>query len=57
MTVYTIAGHILGPPPDGNYTEPEAIRAALQTQGVGTTITLTLSGTDDTGHKNHGSLK
>lgn len=57
MTVYTIAGHILGPPPDGNYTEPESIRAALQTQGVGTTITLTLSGTDDTGHKNHGSLK
>jgi hypothetical protein len=57
MTVYTVTGHILGPPPDGNYVEPETLRAALQTQGVGTNVTLTLSGSDDTGHKNHGALK
>ncbi len=57
MTVYTVTGHILGPPPDLNYNEPESVRAALVTQGVGTTVTLTLAGGDDTGHKNHGSLK
>jgi hypothetical protein len=57
MTVYTVTGHMLGPPPDSHYTEPEVIRVALQTQGVGTNVTLTLSGADDTGHKNHGALK
>lgn len=57
MTAYTVTGHILGPPPDLNYSAPEALRAALQTQGVGTTINLTLAAQDDTGHKNHGALK
>jgi hypothetical protein len=57
MTAYTVTGHMLGPPPDAHYLEPETIRAALQTQGVGTNINLTLPGTDDTNHKNHGVLK
>jgi hypothetical protein len=43
MTVYVVTGHMLGPPPDASYVEPESVRIALQSQGVGSTVDLTLA--------------
>lgn len=58
MATYTVTGHPL------NYTSLDVtpasldlIRGALQANGVGATITLTLAGPDDTKVKAHGALK
>ena len=58
MATYTITGHPL------NYADlgisgpsQDAVRTALMNNGVGTTVTLTLSGPDDTKVKGHGALK
>jgi hypothetical protein len=58
MATYTVTGHPL------NYSDlaiPEAdlvmVKGALQANGVGATISLTLSGTADTKVKGHGVLK
>jgi hypothetical protein len=55
MASYTVTGHPL------NYailnTQDQALLTALWNNGVGATVTLTLSGTDDTKTKGHGILK
>lgn len=54
MATYTVTGHPL------NYADtglPDPIRAALMITGVGQTITLTLTGPDDTKAKGHGLIK
>lgn len=60
MASYTITGHPL------NYADLAAtpgatvdpgLRAALQTNGVGQTVNLTLNGPDDTKAKAHGSVR
>lgn len=56
MATYTITGHPL------NYTDlglanTDAVRNAMHLLGVGQTITITLSGPDDTKVKGHGTLK
>lgn len=58
MATYTVTGHPL------NYdslgiaaANAEAVRVALVNNGVGATITLTLSGADDTKVKGHGALR
>jgi len=58
MATYTVTGHPL------NYADMmissashEAVKSALQSNGVGATFTLTLSGPDDTKVKGHGALK
>jgi hypothetical protein len=58
MASYTITGHPL------NYTDlaisgasSDAVRTALMNNGVGATVTLTLSGPDDTKVKGHGALR
>jgi len=60
MASYTITGHPLNysdlAPTPGAPVDP-ALLAALQTNGVGATITLTLSGPADTKAKGHGAIK
>lgn len=58
MATYTVTGHPL------NYADMmvsaashEAVKSALQSNGVGATFTLTLSGPDDAKVKGHGALK
>lgn len=58
MATYTIIGHPL------NYADlgisgasQDAVRHALMNNGVGVTVTLTLSGSDDTKVKGHCALK
>ena len=42
MTVYTIIGHPLGPPPDQPNALPENARNALQENGTGNTANITI---------------
>jgi hypothetical protein len=56
MATYTVTGHPLNYA-DLNLANIDLIRGALQTNGVGATITITLSGPDDTKAKGHGLLK
>jgi hypothetical protein len=58
MATYTVTGHPL------NYVDlgltaasQEALRVTLLNNGVGATVTLTLSGPDDTKAKGHNVLK
>jgi hypothetical protein len=58
MATYTVTGHPL------NYADLgltqaglDAMRAALHITGVGQSLTLTLTGPDDTKVKGHGCLK
>ena len=53
MATYTVTGHPL------NYQELNipALQALLLANGVGASITLTLSGPDDTKAKGHGLVK
>jgi hypothetical protein len=58
MASYLITGHPL------NYADLglsqaglDAMRAVLLTSGVGATVTVTLSGPDDTKVKGHGCMK
>lgn len=60
MASYTITGHPLNyadlADTPGAAIDP-ALLAALQTNGVGQTVTLTLSGPKDAKAKGHGVLK
>lgn len=56
MATYTVTGHPLKMLPTTG-TDAETIRALLQTAGVGATVTIALSGGDDTVVKGHGCLK
>ena len=56
MTQYVVVGHPLNIN-DLGLTNPDAIRAALQLNGVGQTVTLTLTGPDDTKVKAHRLLR
>lgn len=58
MASYTVVGHPL------NYadmatadTDTDLLRGQMQTHGVGTTVTITVSGATDTKVKGHNSLK
>jgi hypothetical protein len=58
MATYTVTGHPL------NYADLglsqaglDAMRAALMVTGVGASITVTLTGPDDTKVKGHGCMK
>jgi hypothetical protein len=59
MATYTIIGHPL------NYADlslstqanTDAVRVALQSNGVGQSVTVVLSGPDDTKVKGHGCFK
>lgn len=42
MTVYEIVGHPIGPSPDGTFPLPETLRIALQENGIGQNVDLTL---------------
>lgn len=58
MATYTVTGHPLNYSDLGISTaSTDAVRTALMNNGVGATITLTLSGPDDTKVKGHGALK
>lgn len=52
MAVYTVVGHPLNPS-----DLPEAARPLVMYASVGATITVALSGADDTKVKGHGALK
>lgn len=54
MATYTVTGH---GPVSVTGIDPEVLRAQLQILGVGQSITITLSGGDDTKVKGHGALK
>lgn len=60
MATYTITGHPLNyadlAQTPGGTVDP-GLLSALQTRGVGQTVTLTLAGPDDTKSKGHGWLK
>ena len=56
MATYTITGHPLNYS-DLGVSNPELIRAAIMSVGVGQTVNLTLAGPDDTKVKGHGILK
>lgn len=60
MPSYTITGHPLNPADmaatPGAPVDPNLL-AALRDKGVGQTVTLTLTGPDDTKAKGHGALK
>jgi hypothetical protein len=59
VATYTIIGHPL------NYADltmstqanTDAVHVALQTNGVGQSVTIVLSGPDDTKVKGHGTLR
>lgn len=55
MATYTLTGHNTGA--TATTTIPEWIRDLLQTYGVGASVTITLSGPDDTKLKAHGILR
>jgi hypothetical protein len=58
MATYTVTGHPLNYADLGvSEANLPAVRAALLVTGVGQTITLTLSGPDDTKVKGHNVLK
>ena len=60
MATYTIKGHPLNPydlaSTPGGPVDTNLI-AALITKGVGQTVTITLSGADDTKAKGHGCVQ
>jgi VCBS repeat-containing protein len=60
MATYTITGHPLNTADlaatPGATIDPN-LAAALRDKGVGQTITITLTGADDTKAKGHGCLK
>lgn len=60
MATYTITGHPLNvydlAATPGAAVDPDLL-AALQTKGVGQTVTLTLAGPVDAKAKGHGALK
>jgi hypothetical protein len=55
MASYTVAGHPIGPPAITGF--PDDLHNLLQSNGVGQSITITLSGPDDTKAKGHGAVK
>lgn len=58
MTAYLVQGHPLNPNDLGlTSAEADLLRAALQINGVGQTVNLTLSGSGDTKAKGHGAVK
>lgn len=58
MAAYEITGHPLNPAELGlSPQEAEAVYAALRDNGVGKTVTLTLSGPNDTKIKGHKVFK
>jgi hypothetical protein len=57
MATYTVLGHPISPLPGMTATQWEQLRAAMQLTGVGGSLTITLSGGDDTTAKGHGILK
>jgi hypothetical protein len=57
MASYTVTGHPLNYADIGvSEANLPAVRAALQNNGVGKTVTLTLTGPDDTKVKGHACL-
>jgi hypothetical protein len=59
MATYTVTGHPLNYADISMSTQAntDAVHVALQTNGVGQSVTLTLSGPDDNKVKGHGCLK
>ena len=58
MATYTVTGHPLNYASlDLTQAALDAVKAGLQTTGVGGTFTVTLSGPDDTKAKGHGCVK
>jgi hypothetical protein len=55
MATYTVIGHPIGA--GAQTTLPEALRDLLQSNGVGATITIVLSGPDDTDAKDQGVIR
>jgi hypothetical protein len=58
MATYTVTGHPLNYNDLGVSTaNADAVRTTLMNNGVGATVTLTLTGPDDTKVKGHGALR
>lgn len=55
MASYTVTGHPIGA--SATTGLPDALRDLLQTNGVGQTISIALSGPDDTKAKGHGAVR
>jgi hypothetical protein len=57
MATYTVTGHPLNYTDLGLAASTDQVKAAMHITGVGGSITITLTGPEDTKVKGHGALK